>query len=90
MNSSDDASVNAEQETTTEEHNEFEMADGNSIDVESVKEGKASLHDLFMVIKKAELEVALPQAMTLLELAVATPLTGVHCERVFSRMKGNG
>ena len=25
--------------------------------------------------------------MKLLELAVATPLTSVHCERVFSRMK---
>lgn len=75
------------QEETIEDHDEFEMADEDDIDVDNINEGKASLQDLLMVIKKAELEDALPQAMTLLELAVATPLTSVHCERVFSRMK---
>lgn len=86
-NCNEGTSGSEEQQQTIEERDEFEMADGESIDVESVKEGKASLQDLLMVIKKAELEEALPQAMTLLELAVATPLTSVHCERVFSRMK---
>ena len=39
------------------------------------------------MIKDAELEEALPQVMTLLKLAAITPLTSVHCERVFSHIK---
>ena len=60
---------------------------GNEIDVDYVREGTASIQDLLLVIKKAELEEALPEAMALLELAATMPLTSVHCERVFSRMK---
>ena len=48
---------------------------------------RKSLQDLLEVIKKAELAGTLPEASTLIELAVTTPLTSVHCERVFSRMK---
>ena len=63
------------------------MVAGDDIDVDIVREGAAGIQDLLLVIKKADLEDALPEAMALLELAAATPLTSVHCERVFSRMK---
>ena len=52
-----------------------------------MRAGAASIQDLLLVIEKAELEEALPEAMALLELAATIPLTSVHCERVFSRMK---
>ncbi|XP_065068262.1 uncharacterized protein LOC135693660 [Rhopilema esculentum] len=70
-----------------EEKNEFEIESKQGIDFDSVKEGYAGLQDLLSVIKDAELEEALPQVMTLLKLAAVTPLTSVHCERVFSRIK---
>ena len=46
----------------------------------------ASIQDLLTIIKKFERQEALPN-VHLLELAVVTPITSVHCERVFSRMK---
>eukprot|EP00794_Sanderia_malayensis_P008363 gene8363-9261_t len=70
-----------------EENDLFEPDENANIEPEAVKQGKANVQDLLSVIKKAGLEDALPQALTLLELAVVTPLTSVHCERVFSRMK---
>lgn len=70
-----------------EENDEFEIDAGDDIDLDVVREGAASLQDLLLVIKKAELEEALPETMALLELAATMPLTSVHCERVFSRMK---
>ena len=70
-----------------EESDAFELEPDEEIDIDSVIEGSPSIQDLLTVIKKAKLEDALPQAMTLLELAATTPLTSVHCERVFSRMK---
>ncbi len=80
--------ANGGQPSNVEEADEFEIDDaGNDIDVDVVREGAASIQDLLLVIKKAELEDALPEVMTLLELAATTPLTSVHCERVFSRMK---
>ena len=51
-----------------------------------VKEGKPSIQNLLTVVQKTNIQEALPQAITLLELAAVTPLRSVHCERVFSRM----
>eukprot|EP00794_Sanderia_malayensis_P010346 gene10346-11423_t len=70
-----------------EENDLFEPDENANIEPEAVKQGKANVQDLLSVIKKAGLEDALPQALTLLELAVVTPLTSFHCERVFRRMK---
>ena len=70
-----------------EESDAFELEADLDIEIDSVIEGSPTIQDLLTVVKKAKLEDALPQAMTLLELAATTPLTSVHCERVFSRMK---
>eukprot|EP00794_Sanderia_malayensis_P002228 gene2228-2538_t len=75
-----------EEAAAVEERDEFEVEVEN-IDFDLVKEGSTSVQDLLQVIKQAELEEALPQALVLLELAATIPLTSVHCERVFSRMK---
>eukprot|EP00794_Sanderia_malayensis_P013199 gene13199-14549_t len=69
-----------------EELDTFPLAEDH-IEVEQVKEGNPSLQDLLAVLRKAELEEALPEAVHVAQLAVTTPLTSVHCERVFSRMK---
>ena len=45
------------------------------------------MQDLLTVIHNAGLADALPQVMILLEIAAVNPLTSVHCEKVFSRMK---
>lgn len=74
-------------EANVEENDEFEVEENANVELASVKEGKASIQDLLSVIKNAGLEEALLWAVPLLELAVVTPLTSVHCERVFSRMK---
>ena len=55
--------------------------------MDAVSEGTATVQDLLSVIKQAGLDEALPQAITLIELAATIPLTSVHCERVFSKMK---
>eukprot|EP00794_Sanderia_malayensis_P002192 gene2192-2495_t len=70
-----------------EENDLFEPDENTNIEPEAVKQGKANVQDLLSVIKKDGLEDALPQALTLLKLAVVIPLTSVHCERVFRRMK---
>ena len=82
-----DIAVEREALDYVEKKDEFEIESKQGIDFDSVKEGYAGLQDLLSVIKDAELEEALPQVMTLLKLAAVTPLTSVHCERVFSRMK---
>ena len=51
-----------------------------------VTEGMPAIQDL-LVIKSADLSEAIPQVMKFLELAITTPLTSVHRERVFSRIK---
>ena len=56
-------------------------------DLDTLKVGSAGIQDLLMVMQKADLQDALPRVVLLLELAVVLPLTSVHCERVFSRMK---
>eukprot|EP00794_Sanderia_malayensis_P010414 gene10414-11502_t len=71
----------------TEEADEFEVDARNDIDVDVVTKGAAGIHDLLLVIKKAELEKLLPEVMALLELAATMPLTSVHCKRVFSPLK---
>ena len=53
-------------------------------EVDLVKEGKRFIQDLLTAVQKTNPQEALPQAITLLELAVVTPLTSVHCKRVFS------
>ncbi len=72
---------------TVKDVDQFEIADETFLEEETIKEGTASLQDLLKVISSADLEDALPQAMVLLEIAVVTPWTNVHCETVFSRMK---
>ena len=62
------------------------MAEDN-IEIEQVKEGEPNLQDLLAVVRQAELEESIPEAVHVAQLAVTTPLTSVHCERVFSRMK---
>ena len=68
-----------------EESDAFELE--ADLEIDSVIKGSPTIQDLSTVVKKAKLKVALPKAMTLLELAAATQLTSVHCERVFSQMK---
>ena len=71
-----------------EVNDEFEVAQvANNTEIEEVKEGAASIQDLLTIIKTTGLTDVLPQAMVLLEIAAVTPLTSVHCERTFSRMK---
>ena len=70
-----------------EERDLFEVEEGGNLEIELVKEGMPTIQDLLFVIKSADLSEALPQVVKLLELAVTIPLTSVHCERVFSRMK---
>ena len=70
-----------------EEENCFERMREKTIEEEGLKEGKPNIQDLLEVIKDAGLEEALSFAVTLLELAITIPLTSLHCERVFSRMK---
>ncbi len=76
-----------QEQVTVEDADQFEMADETFLEEEIIEEGTASLQDLLTVISNAGLEDALPQAIILLEIAAVTPLTSVHCERVFSRMK---
>ena len=63
------------------------MTNEVEVEVDIATEGKPSIQDLLTILKKTELQDALPRAMTALELAAVTPLTSVHCESVFSRMK---
>ena len=70
-----------------EEQDHFDVEEGCNLEIEMVKEGMPTIQDLLLVIKSADLSEALPQVVKLLELAVTTPLTSVHCERVFSCMK---
>ena len=77
-----------EERATVEANDHFIIESENlNIDEECIKEGKPSIQDLLTVVQKTNLEEAIPQAITLLQLAAVTPLTSVHCERVFSRMK---
>ena len=59
----------------------------SNIEIDAVQEKTAIVQDLLFVIKNANLADALPRAMNLILLTVIMPLTNVHCERVFSRMK---
>ncbi len=69
-----------------EEIDEFEIRENTGL--EEILHGEAlSKQDLLTVIHSTDLADALPQVMVLLEVAAVTPLTKVHCEEVFSRMK---
>ena len=70
-----------------EDADQFEISNSVILEEETIKEGSSSIQDLLTVIKSAGLEDALPEAMVILEIAAVTPLTSVHCEQVFSRMK---
>ena len=74
-------------EVAVEEADPFEVSFGTEIELENLTTGSAGLQDLLNVIRIAELQDALPHVVLLLELAITVPLTSVHCERVFSRMK---
>ena len=50
------------------------------IEVGQIKERKPSLQDLLQTIKQAQLQDALPVAVEIIELAVATILKSAHCE----------
>eukprot|EP00795_Rhopilema_esculentum_P014844 gene14844-biopygen4545 len=76
-----------EERALVEVSDEFSAQTGLDIEDEHVKEGKPTLQDLLDVFRRTGLQEALPQAVTLMELATVTPLTSVHCERVFSRLK---
>ena len=54
---------NVEEAAAVEENDEFEMQDNEGIVEDCVKEAATTVQDLLSVIKKAELEEALPQAM---------------------------
>ena len=69
-------------ERSIREHNKFEVGEEADVELDAVREGTATAQDLLSVIKSAALAEALPQAMILLKLAVTTPLTSIHCERV--------
>ena len=76
-----------EERALVEVSDEFSAQTGLDIEDELVKKGKPTLQDLLDVFRRTGLQEALPQAVTLMELATVTPLTSVHCERVFSRLK---
>ena len=69
------------------DHEELDSFDFQEMEIEQIKEGVPSLQDLLVIIKQAGHEEALSEAVRVIELAVTTPLTSVHCERIFSRMK---
>ena len=83
----EDGADAASETEDVEERDLFEVEEGGNLEIELVKEGMPTIQDLLFVIKSADLSEALPQVVKLLELAVTIPLTSVHCERVFSRMK---
>ena len=74
-------------ESDVEICDQLEIVQKSNIEVDAIKEKTATVQDLLFVIKNADLADSLPQAMNLIQLALVTPLTSVHCERVFSRMK---
>ena len=70
-----------------EEIDQFEIRENTGFEEEILHGEALSIQDLLTVIHSTDLADALPHAMALLEVAAVTPLTSVHCERVFSRMK---
>ena len=76
-----------EESRNVEENDEFDAGEFTELDTEFVIEGALCIQDLLTVVQETGLADALPQAMLLLDIAAVTPLTSVHCERVFSRMK---
>ena len=76
-----------QQAINIEQSDQFEIASAAWLEEETVKKGTPSMQDLLTVIHNVGLGDALPQAIIPLEIAAVTPLTSVHCERVFSRMK---
>ena len=74
-------------ETKFDYRNEGQVGAVNDMNTNTLNSRSASIQDLLTIIKKVELQEALPHVVHLLELAVVTPITSVHCERVFSRMK---
>ena len=83
---SDDEVIEGEPRNV-EENDEFEVGEFTGLDTEFVIEGASCIQDLLTVVQETGLADALPEAMLLLEIAAVTPLTSVHCERVFSGMK---
>ena len=82
-----DADEYSTAESDVEICDQLEIVQNRNIEVDAVKEKTATVQDLLFAIKNADLADALPRAMNLIQLALVTPLTSVHCEGVFSRMK---
>ena len=76
-----------EEISLVEVSDEFSGQTGLDIEDKHVKKGKPTLQDLLDVFRRTGLQEALPQAVTLMELATVTQLTSVHCKHVFSRLK---
>ena len=75
------------EEVIVEEIDEFEIRESRGLEEEILHGETLSMQDLLTVIHSTDLANALPQAMVLLEVAAVNPLTSVHWERVFSRLK---
>eukprot|EP00794_Sanderia_malayensis_P010108 gene10108-11143_t len=87
MHGDEDDGRSQQEMVSVDDEDQFEPRDDANVDEDCVNEGEASVQDLLTVIHNAGLADALPQVMILLEIAAVNPLTSVHCERVFSRMK---
>ena len=68
------------------DRNEGQAGAVNDMNTTTLNSRSASIQDLLTISKKFERQEALPHVVHLLDLAVVTPITSVHCERVFSRM----
>ena len=74
-------------EANFEERDESEAGAVNDMNTTTLNSRSVGIQDLLTIIKKAELQAALPLVVHLLELAVVTSITSVYCELVFSPMK---
>jgi len=76
-----------EESRNVEENDEFDAGELTKLDTKFVTEGTLCIQDLLIVVQETGLADALPKAILLLEIAAVTPLTSIHCKRVFSSMK---
>ena len=82
-----DDEVIEEESRNVEENDEFDAGELTKLDTKFVTEGTLCIQDLLIVVQETGLADALPKAILLLEIAAVTPLTSIHCKRVFSSMK---
>ena len=70
-----------------EEIDQFQIRESTGLEEEILHGEALSIQDLLTIIHSTDLADALLHAMVLLEVAAVTPLTSIHCERLFSRIK---